>query len=421
MERDRLNFFSPFEGLDAGHENQLTRALLVVLRLSPLAHAAWLKLVAADRDLHKLLPARFDTQRRALRHADEADEPAELISVFLAPEEPPSGGGVIAASDRRQVLDAVVDYGGELIVAVENKIAEADDLQARQLNFTGARVRIREGQDAVVVLWRDLLEVLTALRERDLVAGAEAAVLDDFLTYVEDNFGALGPFRTLGLARGNPFRQGRRLRRLIGEAAGREAVVDPWGACVSTPAGDVIGANAYLTVESDGSAVDLSLYPADTLGQARAFYQRPGAISGLRKLLADGWEAGPNFHFGHMQRGFCWTCNHRDLEEYVALWTQRISKEREIPRAEWDAYWAWLQAEEIASPHNRPEFDRHFTHTHRQKASPRPGLWMRRRWPLAEAEALDAQDSFRAVVREALDAALLAFGEPRLGDSPPSR
>jgi hypothetical protein len=37
--RDPLNFYSPYERLPAGHENQLTRALLVLLRMSPIAHS----------------------------------------------------------------------------------------------------------------------------------------------------------------------------------------------------------------------------------------------------------------------------------------------------------------------------------------------------------------------------------------------
>lgn len=40
-----LNFFAPYADLPGHHENQLTRALLVALRYSPMAHAAWLNLV----------------------------------------------------------------------------------------------------------------------------------------------------------------------------------------------------------------------------------------------------------------------------------------------------------------------------------------------------------------------------------------
>jgi hypothetical protein len=120
---DPLNFFSPFERLPPNHENQLTRALLVVLDLSPAAHTAWLRLVAPDRQLQQLPIASFATQRRALRGAGPEDEPVDLISVFLAPEEPLAGGGIVTESDRSQVLDAIIDYGGELLVVVENKIA----------------------------------------------------------------------------------------------------------------------------------------------------------------------------------------------------------------------------------------------------------------------------------------------------------
>src|SRR5205814_1262690 len=155
---------------------------------------AWLRIVAPERELQQLPVADFDTQRRAVRHAGEADEPADLISVFLTPERRLTGGGVVTESDRGQVLDGIINYGGELLVVVENKVAEADDRQARQLNVTGAKVRMGQDQEAVVVLWRDVLEGFIALRERNLVGGAEATVLDDFLTYVENRFADLGPF-----------------------------------------------------------------------------------------------------------------------------------------------------------------------------------------------------------------------------------
>jgi hypothetical protein len=404
----------PFRRLEPNHENQLTRALLVVLRFSPMAHAAWLRLVAPDRGLQRLPVATFHTQTRSVRVAGDEDEPAELVSVFLTPEAPLSGGGVITESDRTQVLDAVIDYGGELFIVVENKVAEDDDRQSRNLNVTGARIGLGDGQEAVVVLWRDVLEAFIALRERNLVAGAEAAVLDDFLLDTEDYFAELGPFRTLSLAHGNRFRENRRLRQLLGEAVDREALIDVYGPYIETPAGDAIGAKTYLRMTDDEEQVELALYPADTLSQARAFYTRPTVVSGLATLRDQpGWHIRPNFHFGHMQRGFCWTTTSRDVDEYVELWTQEIHSAGAVAREDWDGYWGWLEEERLAAPKDRPEFDRHFTDTQRQTASPRPGLELSRRWALAEAEALDGHGALHAQVREALEAALVAFGRPQ--------
>ncbi len=369
------------------------------------------------RYLQRLPVATFATQRGALPHADEEDEPTDLVSVFLAPEKPLPGGEV-ETSARGQVLDAIIDYGGELLVVVENKIAEAGDFQARNLNVTGARVRIAEGQEAVVVLWRDVLEVFIALRERALVAGAEDGVLDHFLTYVEDHFPAVGPYRTLALCAGNPFRQRRRLRQILGEAVHGEATIRSERVRVATPAAAVIGRDAYLDVDDDGAGITLSLYPADTLTQAKEFYKRPDAIEGLSELRGQGWAAKPNFHFGHVERGYCWTCNKTDIDDYVGLWTERIiNGEGKVPDEKWETYWDWLEREQIACPEDKPEFNRHFVDTDRTTATPRPGIWLYRRWPLDEAVKRDSGGALAGEVREALDSALTACGEPPLPEA----
>jgi hypothetical protein len=57
--QDRLNFFEPWQRLPAYHEDQLTRALLVVLRYCPMAQQAWLSLVECDRALHSVAPSHF--------------------------------------------------------------------------------------------------------------------------------------------------------------------------------------------------------------------------------------------------------------------------------------------------------------------------------------------------------------------------
>ena len=418
--RDPLNFYSPYERLPAGHENQLTRALLVLIRMSPIAHSEWLHLVDPARRLGNLPAPAYETQRRALRRGTEQEEQAQLISVFLAPEHPQSGGGQIAESDRNQVLDGIMNYGGELIVAIENKIFDADDLQARNINTTGARIVLADGQQAVVVLWRDLLEAFVQLRERDLVAGAEARILDDFLIYVENHFPDLGPFRHLGLCQGVLSRQTRRIRQLLTQASGTEATEDRWGAWVPTPVETGVVEKAYLGMAESGDAIELRLFPGDTLTQARRFYANASAVERFRSLtVSDGWRAEPNFHFGHMQPGFCWTTCTIELDAYLELWQKRISETRPIPREEWGRFWKWLEKNGMAAPEDRAEFDRHFTATGRAKASPRPGLRLVRHWGLNDAERLDVRGRLASEVGTALQLALRALSEVPI--EPPQR
>lgn len=370
MERDALNFYEPFERLAPNHENQLTRALLLVLRLSPVVHQAWLSRVAPGMRLHELPPAAFDTQRRAVRAARSVDEQVPLVSVFLAPSEPLSDDTIVRESERLQVLDAVIEYGEDLVVVIENKVAEASDAQARELNVDGAGVQITAGQERQVVTWPQIIGDITVVLERNLVGGTERLILEDFLAYVEDHFGGLGPYRTLGLCADNEFRVARRLRALLVEAAGQEARIDKWGPTVALPALLGTAARAYLFATPN---VELSLYPADTLSQARAFYTRTAAVDAIKALAQrPGWDLKPNFHFGHMEGGYTWTTTSINAASYIALWQQKIAETVAVKRADWDAYWSWLIEQRIATQQDRPDFDRHFTATaaNRQRHDP---------------------------------------------------
>ena len=254
----------PFRRLEPNHENQLTRALLVVLRFSPVAHAAWLRLVAPDRQLQHLPAASFATQTAPSATPATEDEPAELVSVFLTPEAPLTGGGVVTESDRAQVLDAVIDYGGELLVVVENKVAEDDDRQARELNINRRAVRLADGQEAVVVLWRDVLEAFIALRERHLVAGAEAA---GSTTSSPTSRTTSPSSARSGRSRSRTATDSgsaRRLRQLLGEAVGLDAADRRLRPLLKTPAGDVIGAKPTCDRPTTGAGRACAV-SADTL------------------------------------------------------------------------------------------------------------------------------------------------------------
>ena len=350
----------------------------MVLRYSPMAHAAWLRLVAPERHLQQLPVASFRTQTRAVRLAGEEDEPADLVSVFLTPEAPLSAAVVITESDRTQVLDAVIDYGGELLVVIENKVAEDDDRQARELNITGARIRLADGQEAVVVLWRDVLEAFIALRERSLVAGAEADA-DRRLPALHG--GLLPRPRTVpdpaprprqlvpadtptAAAPGRGGRSGRgdrRLRPLHRDARRRGHRRE------DLPAHDrqrTAGRTRHVPGRHAQPGAGILHRP-----------RRSPASPALRER--PGWHAGPNFHFGHMQRGFCWTTTRATARRVPGAVEERDPLGRQCAARGVGQYWAWLEDERIAASQDRPEFDRHFTHTQRRTATPRPGFGSR--------------------------------------------
>jgi hypothetical protein len=159
---EHLNFFEPWPDLAADHENQLTRAFLVILRLCPTAHQSWLRLVNPELDLSRLPAATFDTQTAQLTRAhlladDHNFESAVRgISVLQAADVQPVSGPV-TESERRAIFDGIVSYGNKLVLVVEVKrTAPPSDSQAREVPLRGRLVQMDE--IARPVDWRALLE-----------------------------------------------------------------------------------------------------------------------------------------------------------------------------------------------------------------------------------------------------------------------
>jgi hypothetical protein len=178
-------------------------------------------------------------------------------------------------------------------------------------------------------------------------------------------------------------------------------------------------ATAYLEYAEDDREVRLKMYPADTLEQARVFYNsngdRPNVVRQILTLEQhEGWRVAPNFHFGYWIRGYCWTTVRLPLAEYMSYWQNNITNTKRVQRPDWNEYWHNLAEMGIAEREgpDREEFDRQFTKTDRPYADPRPGIGCMFVWSLNEAERLDAQGQLTNAVRERINQLLEALDEP---------
>jgi hypothetical protein len=141
---------------------------------------------------------------------------------------------------------------------------------------------------------------------------------------------------------------------------------------------------------------------------------RSQAVERVLNLENEGWGVSPNFHFGFMAKGLCWTDAKVGVVEYVKYWQECIGRTVQIERSGWDEYWRELLKQNMATPGDREQFDRDFTNTSRASAAPRPGISCTFGWRLDEAERLDAGAQLRNVVRERVNELLQALGEDEI-------
>ena len=413
------NAFYVYSSQHAGQENHLTRALLVLLRLSPLAHSVWLRRIGlGDRGLVGLGSQSYAFQTGAVPAIDSGVQgsPVRGISVFIS-REPAYSTGPIEDTTDRMIPDAIVTYpeGEEpVVVVVESKVRTmADATQAREVNLGGVPVTWNPGEP-VLMRWAELIDDLWALLDLDLVSATERRLLLDFFDFVDGYYREVGPYSTIRRCGGIRERLRRRCRALIAEATGLEAFEPSRGngPYVKIPPSTNVARRVFFDTQEDGSGLVMSLWPADIPSQAPALYASNETIDRLRTLASQpGWGLQANMHFGHFQAGYAWMAVPAPVDAYMEFWRTHQDRIRMVYRPprdhSWDELLDLLESNGIIG--DRTSFEKDFIKTGRNQADVRPGLMLYRVWDLEEATHLDDEQELVGDVRAAYEQALKAF------------
>jgi hypothetical protein len=425
-----LNVFRPYERWPPGHEDQLTRAAMIVMRAVPLARDAFLHRLGLEPSA--VLPGvQVDMQTRAVLEdsgvqAEASLSVRRLVSAFLSPDDrKPREQRAVEHRARGQRLDGVLRFGDELVVVIESKTrGKQKDDQAYGLDLSG--IDVDEKLPVVHVGWHEVFQDWWGLFERDLLAPAELALLGDLVDLVEAEFPHLLPFPSLAQAGDHGLRRQRRLMALLREATGLSEVRarPPYGAEVLLDR--LIGTESTqrVALEKQGDKLRLVTWPAELKPQALAFYGTDRALNATQLDPDEGWYVEPNLHLAfrgaltEAQRLYT-TCQ-LDLTEYVRRWV-----EEDLPRVR--AYdpeevrgdlWPWLEECGHATSEDAEELDRFLDELGNRKAHLRPGVRISCEWHWDDAVELDAvgrhgePSQLAEVLREAIAALLTALLEP---------
>lgn len=422
MPNPHLNFFRPYR--DVTHEDELTRAALVVMRLLPLAHAEFLRLVDPGLSATALPSVAFDTQIGGLHpelagRLSAGEQPLggslEVISVFLTPSDEPRPIRV-QPSSRRPRFDGALRYGDELVVVVESKLgADADSWQAENIPLGSLADHCSLRPDGALVPWHDLLEAWMRLDELALLGPTEKTVLADFFDLAGEHFAELLPFKTLARAGDNDTRIQRRVHDLLHEATGAELDWDSrWAWWYAY--GDWRTFERVALVASFGESLSLELWPAHKKPQAEAIYTGDGISSAVASL--DGVEVAggrirvtPDLFLRSYAPPKVLNLEvlSPDSQSYMAFWEANAS---EIHQYDVDAVpLDWLVDERMIGSEQATEVRQELAAKSYLKLMLQPGLSVAITWSWDQAVALDHEKALVPHLRAALSEVFSAFGE----------
>lgn len=416
-----LSIFRPYDR-DAKHEDQLTRAALIVLKLIPLAHDAFLELIARGPTAG-LPPAIFDMQTGTLlplRSEDDDLQIKQLISVLLGPHD--DAADTIQpdlSSERGARYDGVIQYGSELLVVIESKLyANASDRQALKINTAGLGERIGSAQYRRV-RWQELLDRWLDLLEIGILGMGETEVLNDFFDNAETNFGDLLPYTNLERCGQNAGRRQRRLRAVLEEATGLSAEIRESRVRVKFPDKQVTTFDR-ISLFIENGRLTLSAWPGELAPQYKPLYSSPEKIQGLISLIDNpAWRIIPSFYLSYWQASGpqrWYPKPNLDGAAYVRQWERDFQEGRagRKPREQLNHpdFRSWLIEGHHAVQDEMGGLDEWAAKLPMKQFDVRPSVQVSHSWQWTDAVEMDKAGELVLEVRQAIDELLAALGEP---------
>lgn len=414
---DRLNYFTPYISKGSYHEDQLTRAFLVILRYVPLAQASFFDLireVQLENKSEQIIPPLSDlgsqittieTQVQTIKQ-----HKGRLVSIIMTNENWVASG-FVEASQRGARYDGVIYYAPEWVLVIENK-PNFCNIWEEQLNpniSEGSEIRI--DPKPVCLNWRKVIERFSSLIERQLVQGAEALLINDFLYFVDQKFSYLNPYTSFGICKDNRYLLERRCISVMEKIAPSKVKYHRGWTSFIEIEGTARMIALYPEVLENGEwKVFLSMAPGDTVTQAKEFFYR------LQKeeffaLQGKGWKISPNLHFSFMATNLVWAATKESVEEYINYWRAKKKPISQVQRNNFITLFQELKNECLISEEDVSKLEENFINSKRQTLNLCPGLKLEFSWSKSKAIELDSKGHFEEEVKLRIHEAIGTWGQ----------
>lgn len=353
-----LNYFVPYQSKSQHHEDQLTRAFLVVLKYSPAAMMRFysycmgeaVKLAIEENNpihlpyLHELPLQQISLFTQISRYQLKA---VQILSVLITDQslKVESSDAPVQISDRRAVYDGIIQMGDDLILLIENK-PDARNVWRGQLNPSSGN--IQEDNESILIQvpaileWRNIIQHLNDLLEIEAVSGMEKMLIADFLEFVDRCFVALNPYQRFSQCKNNKGLLTRRIGDILETkfAQNEPGYHRGWAHYIMAGLPEVkqIGVRlAYTEADSNNWQIEISMYFGDIMQQARDTYKRTDLNSGyLQHLRGKGWLTYTNPHISMQSKNWYFfnIPENDNVEPYIKYWQDNQSEMRQYFKPE---------------------------------------------------------------------------------------
>lgn len=354
-----LNYFTPYQSKSERHEDQLTRAYLVVLKYSPAAFMQFysycveaVKKLAQEQQLTISLTGVHELPLQDMNIETQVSsitiDTNRVMSVLITNKSDTLWGqdNALEISNRKARYDGVVEIGNDITMLIENK-PDHRNIWPKQLNPSGYNLPEGTPTDTLIPLpalleWRQIIQQLNILAAAASVSGMEKMLISDFLAFVDQSFTGLNPYNKLSLCKNDSYLLTQRIKNLLETKFpdNNPGYHRGWAHYIMANQPEVkqIGVRLdHNQDDSDNWKIEISMYFGDIMSQARSLYHRMDLdFTYLQKLRKNGWATYTNPHISMQSKNWYFFNNpeNSNVEQYVSYWQHHMSELKQYSKSD---------------------------------------------------------------------------------------
>lgn len=345
-----LNYFEPYNKKKINHEDQLTRAFLVVLRFSPttllmfndLVFNSCIKIASLKKsnvDLPRISEVELDNIIFETQTSDLKNISANKILSVLITDEAFEPTQKIKNCSRGARYDGIIAFSDSLLFLIENK-PKSYNVWEEQLspNLKNKSREVELIEVPAIIEWKQLIKQLNTIININSIGGCEKLIIMDFLDYVDENFSFLNPYDNLSQCKNDFNLLTRRLKNILldivkikdsvrYQVKWKNNIIE-----IGFPEIRMIIFSFHF-VDEDNYNLIISLYFGDTQNQSKNFYQNNINYETILKLQNKGWQFRPDFHISFMQTHLVWFATQsQGIKKYYEYWMKNSKHIKQQPK-----------------------------------------------------------------------------------------
>lgn len=405
---DHLNIFNSFRNKENSHEDELTRAFLILVENIPMIQGMFINCIREDminKRCKHIIPDLFSkessiesikTQITDSNYLFKQAVERRVVSIIIS-DDKLSKETKVKNSNRRARYDGVIIYEPSWLLIIENK-PSVENVWLEQLN-PNVSDDIEIEEKPIALSWREILEKVNSLIEKKLLNGLEEKIVSDFIEFIDNNYPELNPYTTFVICNDNNYLLKKRCTSImkalnLGEVKQHQG----WETSIEIDNKVVKKIALYPELKNNSWEIILHMSAGSIMSYARNFYNSVN-IDRLKKIQMDDWELKPELHFAFRSQFLMKTEITCNLDTYLEYWINNISNLKQVKREDIINYHKMLMDNGMAVTSDIEKIKDKILKTKMQKVNICPSIYFRYIWKKEGAIKLDRDEVFISEVK----------------------